>query len=64
MTVGFASVAAAVFNHGERPVAAVTVTFRHVCDPPCGQTWPELAGEVRRTADELTTRLGGHAASP
>ncbi|MFD1148430.1 IclR family transcriptional regulator [Saccharothrix hoggarensis] len=59
VTAGFASVAAPVFDHGERPIAAITVTFRHVCDVECGETWPELAAEVRRTADELTGRLGG-----
>jgi len=43
-------------------VAAVSVTFRHHCaDPGCGATWPELALEVRRTARELTGRIGGRA---
>jgi DNA-binding IclR family transcriptional regulator len=60
VTAGFASVAAPVFDHGERPIAAITVTFRHVCEQECGQTWPDLADEVRRSADELTTRIGGH----
>ena len=63
VTAGFASVAAPVFDHGERPIAAITLTFRHLCDTPCGQTWPELAKEVRKAADELTVRIGGHAAS-
>ncbi|MFD7654427.1 IclR family transcriptional regulator [Actinosynnema sp. NPDC059797] len=59
VTAGFASVAAPVFDHGQRPIAAITVTFRHTCDPECGETWPDLATEVRRSADELTTRISG-----
>ena len=59
VTEGFASVAAPVFDHGERPIAAITVTFRHVCDTECGETWPELAEDARLAADELTTRIGG-----
>lgn len=62
VTAGFASVAAPVFDHGERPIAAITLTFRHVCDTPCGQTWPDLAKEVRKAAEELTARIGGHPA--
>ncbi|MEU4801818.1 IclR family transcriptional regulator [Actinosynnema sp. NPDC023587] len=62
VTAGFASVAAPVFDHGERPIAAITVTFRHVCDEECGETWPDLAVEARRTADALTDRIGGHRA--
>jgi DNA-binding IclR family transcriptional regulator len=62
VTLGFASVAAPVFDQGERPIAAVTLTFRHVCDTPCEQTWPDLATEVRKTAAELTVRIGGQAA--
>ncbi len=61
VTVGFASVAAPVFDHGERPIAAITVTFRHVCEVECGETWPELAAEARRAAEELTARIGGRA---
>lgn len=63
VTAGFASVAAPVFDHGERPIAAVTVTFRHVCEDECGQTWPGLADQARRAAEELTSRIGGHAAA-
>jgi DNA-binding IclR family transcriptional regulator len=59
VTEGFASVAAPVFDHGERPIAAITVTFRHVCDAGCGETWPDLAEDARLAADELTTRIGG-----
>ena len=60
VTAGFASVAAAVFDHGQRPVAAIGLTLRHVCEDECGQTWPELAVHVRRAAADLTTRIGGH----
>nr|WP_199439643.1 IclR family transcriptional regulator [Umezawaea beigongshangensis] len=63
VTAGFASVAAPVFDHGGRPTAAVTVTFRHVCDEECGQTWPDLAEQVRSEAAELTARIGGRTAS-
>jgi len=62
VTDDFASVAHPVLDHGGRPMAAVSVTFRHHCaDPGCGSTWPELATEVRRTASELTGRIGGRA---
>ena len=56
---GFASVAHAVHGPDGHAVASVSITFRHLCDPPCGQTWPELAGRVRRTASEISRRLGG-----
>ena len=58
----FASVAAPVFDHGGRPIAAISTTFRHVCPDAsaCGLDWPEIAAEVCRTAEELTIRIGGH----
>ena len=61
VTAGFASVAVAVLDHGQRPVAAISVTFRHHCpdDRNCDQDWPELAAQVNRAATELTLRIGG-----
>jgi len=62
VTAGFASVAYPVFDHGARPMAAISVTLRHHCaaEPMvCGATWPELAVHVRQTADQLTVRIGG-----
>lgn len=60
VTPDYASVATAVFDHGGRASAAISVTFRHECaGQDCGQTWPELAAHVRAAADELTGRIGG-----
>ncbi|MVU81460.1 helix-turn-helix domain-containing protein [Nocardia sp. ET3-3] len=62
VTTGFATVAAAVFDHGGRPIAAMSLTIRHHCPadaPECGQTWPELAGPVRAAAAALTATIGG-----
>jgi DNA-binding IclR family transcriptional regulator len=62
VTRGFASVAAPVFDHGRRPMASISVSFRHHCprDPlVCGEHWPNLADRVRRAAAELTGRIGG-----
>jgi DNA-binding IclR family transcriptional regulator len=59
VTRGFASVAAPVLDHGGHPIAAISTTFRHECEPECGATWPELAAETRRAAAELGTRIGG-----
>jgi DNA-binding IclR family transcriptional regulator len=45
-----------VLDHNRHPVAAVAVTY------PTGEPHGEiadLAASVRRTADALTTRLGG-----
>lgn len=60
---GYASVAAKVTDHDGHPVAAISVTFRHVCPGDCGCAWPELAAEVRTAATSLTTRIGGRAGS-
>jgi DNA-binding IclR family transcriptional regulator len=59
VTAGFASVAAPVLDHGGRPIAAISTTFRHECAPECGETWPDLAAHTRRAAEELTARIGG-----
>ena len=61
VTAGFASVAAPVFDHGARPLAAISVTLRHHCpeNTPCRETFPTLATEVTAAATELTTRIGG-----
>lgn len=54
VTPGFASVAAAVRDHAGHPVAAVAVTF------PVAEGDPRaLADAVRRTAAEITRRVGG-----
>jgi DNA-binding IclR family transcriptional regulator len=59
VTPGFASVAAPVLDHGGHPIAAISTTFRHECEDECGLTWPDLATETRRAAEELTSRIGG-----
>jgi DNA-binding IclR family transcriptional regulator len=64
VTAGFASVAAPVLDHGGHPIAAISTTFRHECDPECGATWPDLAAETLRGAAELTTRIGGLSRTP
>jgi DNA-binding IclR family transcriptional regulator len=57
VTVGFASVAAAAFDHGGRPAAAIGATFRREARPE--EAWPGLAERLRDAAAELTRRLGG-----
>ena len=61
VTAGLASVAACVFDHGERAIAAVSATFRHDCAEPCDADWPQVAADVRAVAAELTSRVGGHS---
>ncbi|MEU7141851.1 IclR family transcriptional regulator [Nocardia sp. NPDC046473] len=62
VTPGFASVAYPVFDHNQRPIAAISVTLRHHCEAiPCPADWTPLAGRVRATADSLTQRIGGRA---
>lgn len=54
VTPGFASVAAAVLDHNDHPVAGLAVTY------PVGEADPApLAAAVRRTAQALTARIGG-----
>ncbi|QBS45046.1 IclR family transcriptional regulator [Nocardia sp. CS682] len=63
VTPGFASVAYPVFDHNQRPIAAISVTLRHHCAAtPCPADWAPLAGRVRVTADSLTQRIGGRTA--
>jgi DNA-binding IclR family transcriptional regulator len=57
VTPGFASLAAAVFDHTARPVAGVAVTFPSEDVAP--QDRPALLPPVLRAAAELTRRLGG-----
>jgi DNA-binding IclR family transcriptional regulator len=55
VTPGFASVAAVVVDHTGHPVAGVASTYPSD-DPP---VLPETIAATRRTADRLTTRIGG-----
>ncbi|NUR09838.1 MAG: IclR family transcriptional regulator [Nocardioidaceae bacterium] len=56
VTPGFASVAVAVVDHNQHPVAGVAVTY-DVHDPVDRDV---LVAATSRTAASLTTRLGGH----
>lgn len=56
VTPGFSSVAAVVRDHTGHPVAGVAVTFPSA-DPV---DVPRTVERVRRTADRLSSRLGGH----
>jgi DNA-binding IclR family transcriptional regulator len=58
VTPGFASVACAVRDHNGHPVAGVAVTYP--TDDPPGGPLEDTVTAVRRTADGLTRRLGGH----
>ena len=56
VTAGIASVAAPVYDHGGRPVAAVGLTFAAPATPdPAGRA--DLAAQVVATAAALTRRL-------
>jgi len=57
VTVGYASVACAAFDHLERPVAAIGVTFQRESAPE--PIWPGIATRVSTAAAKLTDRLGG-----
>lgn len=61
VTPGFASVAYPVLDHSAHPIAAISMTFRHVCEGerPCGEQWPELAEPVRDAARRLTALIRG-----
>jgi len=60
VTPGFASVAAAVLDHNQHPVAGVAVTFAQGAVGDLDR----VVASTRRTADALTTRLGGRRPSP
>jgi DNA-binding IclR family transcriptional regulator len=55
VTPGFASVAAAVLDHNQHPVAGVAVTY----DAEAFHDVGAAVAATRRTADALSTRLGG-----
>jgi DNA-binding IclR family transcriptional regulator len=57
VTPGLSSVAAAVVDHNDFPLAGVAVTYAEGDADPAA-----LASDVRRTAGLLTKRLGGHLA--
>ncbi len=57
VTPGLASVAAAVLDHNQHPLAGVAVTYTQGEADPAA-----LAGDVRRTAASLSQRLGGRPA--
>lgn len=58
-----ASVAAAVFDHTARPIAAIGVTVRHLCDDgpgaACRDDWTPLVGPVQAAATRVTAAIGG-----
>lgn len=56
VTPGFASLAATVLDHNDHPVAGLAVTYP-AGDPP--RDLGRAVDATRRTADVLTTRLGG-----
>jgi len=57
VTPGFASVAAAVLDHNQHPVAGVAVTY----PVEAGVDVARTVAATRHCADALTRRLGGHA---
>ncbi|RZS32758.1 IclR family transcriptional regulator [Herbihabitans rhizosphaerae] len=58
VTTGFASVAVPVLDGHDRPVAAISATFRHHCpgDTECGTPPPDLVPAVLRLAVQITAR--------
>ena len=62
ITAGLRSVAVAVLDHSEHPVAAVAVTFRVEVVDEAGER--SLATAVHHAADDLSSRLRGQARPP
>jgi DNA-binding IclR family transcriptional regulator len=64
ISAGTASVAAAVFDHNGRPIAAVGVTVGHPGDGPDDpeRHFADLAVSVRAAAREITAAIGGRTA--
>ena len=58
VTPGLSSVAAAVLDHNGHPVAGVAVTYQP--EQAAAPGIEALSSQVRRTADALTRRIGGH----
>ena len=58
VTDGMASVAAAVLDHNEMPVAGVAITYP--IDGLSGEQQGHMAGAVAATARQLSRRLRGH----
>lgn len=60
VTAGLASVAVAVLDHNDYPVAAVAVTYpqRAVEDAHGGESMGPLVTAVRRAASEISRRIG------
>lgn len=61
VTPGFASVAAAVLDHGGYPAAGLAVTFRREDVDPDQRG--DLAGRVTAAAGQLSRRIGGRPSS-
>ena len=57
MTAGYSSVAAPVFDHGARPIAAVALTVVDDDDP---RRRTRLAAAAVAASDALTARISGH----
>ncbi|MFN8148349.1 MAG: IclR family transcriptional regulator [Candidatus Nanopelagicales bacterium] len=56
VTAGYASVAAAVFDHGARPIAAVALTFGDDVEP---RRRARLGAAAVSAADAITARISG-----
>ena len=68
ITADTASVAAAVFDHNGRPIAAVGVTVGHQCPDPAtrrpGCSLEALVGPLSQTVAALTGAIGGRSPAP